>query len=136
MLLYGAPLGALWRPSGCGCGLSLRPFATETPLPRCRSMRKQSVKTVLQSVVLNKYTDCLPVMKARQRSAFPPNYIHSIDSSHMMLTALACAQEGACRLSSLIRDTAAGTDVNLCKLLQPSAMVLHPAQQNLHVLQT
>jgi DNA-directed RNA polymerase len=59
-------------------------------------MRKQAVKTVLQSVVLNKYTDSLPVMKARQRSAFPPNYIHSIDSSHMMLTALACAREGGC----------------------------------------
>jgi DNA-directed RNA polymerase, mitochondrial len=58
-------------------------------------MRKQAVKTVLQSVVLSKYTDNLPVMKARQRSAFPPNYIHSIDSSHMMLSALACAREGA-----------------------------------------
>lgn len=58
-------------------------------------MRKQAVKTVLQSVVLSKYTDSLPVMKARQRSAFPPNYIHSIDSSHMMLSALACAREGA-----------------------------------------
>ena len=58
-------------------------------------MRKQAVKTVLQSVVLSKYTDNMPVMKARQRSAFPPNYIHSIDSSHMMLSALACAREGA-----------------------------------------
>lgn len=64
--------------------------------PACRNMRKQSVKTVLQSVVLNRHTDSLPVMKARQRSAFPPNYIHSIDSSHMMLTALACAEEGTC----------------------------------------
>jgi hypothetical protein len=29
-------------------------------------------------------------LKGRQRSAFPPNYIHSIDSTHMMMTALAC----------------------------------------------
>jgi hypothetical protein len=35
-------------------------------------------------------------MKARQRSAFPPNYIHSIDSTHMMMTALECAQQGVC----------------------------------------
>jgi DNA-directed RNA polymerase len=35
-----------------------------------------------------------PVTKSRQRSAFPPNYIHSIDSTHMMMTALQCAQEG------------------------------------------
>lgn len=74
--------------------------------PCCRNMRKQAVKTVLQSVLLNKYTDGLPVMKSRQRSAFPPNYIHSIDSSHMMMTALACAQEGALlRLSSRLAPT-------------------------------
>lgn len=33
-------------------------------------------------------------LKARQRSAFPPNYIHSIDSTHMMMTALECSQHG------------------------------------------
>ncbi len=38
--------------------------------------------------------DDLPIMKQRQRTAFPPNYIHSIDSSHMMLTAIACREEG------------------------------------------
>lgn len=43
--------------------------------------------------------DDLPIMKQRQRTAFPPNYIHSIDSSHMMLTAIACKEEGAPRLS-------------------------------------
>lgn len=33
-------------------------------------------------------------IKARQRSAFPPNYIHSIDSTHMMMTALECSKQG------------------------------------------
>jgi DNA-directed RNA polymerase len=33
-------------------------------------------------------------MKARQRSAFPPNFIHSIDSTHMMMTALVCNEKG------------------------------------------
>ena len=33
-------------------------------------------------------------MKVKQRSAFPPNYIHSIDSSHMMRTAIACVDAG------------------------------------------
>jgi DNA-directed RNA polymerase len=33
-------------------------------------------------------------MKQRQRTAFPPNYIHSIDSSHMMMTAVACREQG------------------------------------------
>ena len=32
------------------------------------------------------------VNKSKQRSAFPPNYIHSIDSTHMMMTALECSR--------------------------------------------
>ncbi|KAF2077399.1 hypothetical protein CYY_001327 [Polysphondylium violaceum] len=35
----------------------------------------------------------LPVDTNRQRSAFPPNYIHSLDSTHMFLTALACKEK-------------------------------------------
>lgn len=34
------------------------------------------------------------VNKPKQRTAFPPNYIHSLDSAHMMLTARACQKEG------------------------------------------
>lgn len=30
----------------------------------------------------------------KQKNAFPPNFIHSLDSSHMMLTSLNCAQTG------------------------------------------
>ena len=30
----------------------------------------------------------------KQRNAFPPNFIHSLDSSHMMLTALYCQRKG------------------------------------------
>ena len=53
------------------------------------------VTTMLQRLKLLRDSEKLPVQKARQRSAFPPNYIHSLDSSHMMLTALACKREGA-----------------------------------------
>lgn len=31
---------------------------------------------------------------SKQRTAFPPNYIHSLDSSHMMLTSLYCHRAG------------------------------------------
>lgn len=31
---------------------------------------------------------------SKQRTAFPPNYIHSLDSSHMMLTSLYCRRQG------------------------------------------
>uniref|UniRef100_T1IV89 DNA-directed RNA polymerase n=1 Tax=Strigamia maritima TaxID=126957 RepID=T1IV89_STRMM len=35
----------------------------------------------------------LPVTR-KQTNGFPPNYIHSLDSTHMMLTALFCQREG------------------------------------------
>lgn len=50
--------------------------------------------TVLQRLKLHRDSERLPVMKGRQKTAFPPNYIHSLDSSHMMLTALACQRAG------------------------------------------
>lgn len=30
----------------------------------------------------------------KQKNAFPPNFIHSLDSSHMMLTSLNCERAG------------------------------------------
>lgn len=30
----------------------------------------------------------------RQRTAFPPNFVHSLDGSHMMMTAVACKKAG------------------------------------------
>ncbi|CAF0789980.1 unnamed protein product [Didymodactylos carnosus] len=30
----------------------------------------------------------------KQKNAFPPNYVHSLDSTHMMMTALNCAKNG------------------------------------------
>jgi DNA-directed RNA polymerase len=35
-----------------------------------------------------------PVNKSKQNSAFPPNFVHSIDSTHMMFTAQECKQKG------------------------------------------
>lgn len=35
-----------------------------------------------------------PVARKKQRSSFPPNYIHSLDGAHMMMTAMACREEG------------------------------------------
>ncbi|KAK8947650.1 hypothetical protein KSP40_PGU013088 [Platanthera guangdongensis] len=34
------------------------------------------------------------VMVKRQRIALPPNFIHSLDGSHMMMTAVACRNAG------------------------------------------
>jgi DNA-directed RNA polymerase len=48
------------------------------------------VKTVVQQVQLNDPRKDLPVNTIKQRSAFPPNYVHSLDSCHMMLTSIEC----------------------------------------------
>ena len=50
--------------------------------------------TLLQRVILVTADDSLPILKSRQRTAFPPNYIHSLDSSHMLMTAVACKRAG------------------------------------------
>ncbi|XAR65326.1 DNA-directed RNA polymerase [Bertholletia excelsa] len=50
------------------------------------------IKTSLQVLTLQRETD--KVMVKRQRTAFPPNFVHSLDGSHMMMTAVACKEAG------------------------------------------
>uniref|UniRef100_A0A6M2EIW6 DNA-directed RNA polymerase n=1 Tax=Populus davidiana TaxID=266767 RepID=A0A6M2EIW6_9ROSI len=57
-----------------------------------RKLGKHVIKTSLQFLTLQKETDT--VMVKRQRTAFPPNFVHSLDSSHMMMTAVACKGAG------------------------------------------
>jgi DNA-directed RNA polymerase, mitochondrial len=44
----------------------------------------------LQKLSVSDSIDDQPVNKSKNTTAFPPNYVHSIDSTHMMLTALRC----------------------------------------------
>ena len=46
------------------------------------------VKTLGQTIYLVDHSDKLPVSTTRQKTAFPPNYIHSLDSTHMLMTAI------------------------------------------------
>ncbi|CAI9271133.1 unnamed protein product [Lactuca saligna] len=48
------------------------------------------IKTSLQVLTLQRETD--KVMVKRQRTAFPANFVHSLDGSHMMMTAIACKE--------------------------------------------
>ncbi|EFN51901.1 hypothetical protein CHLNCDRAFT_27382 [Chlorella variabilis] len=91
-----------------------------------RRKDRQHVRTLLQRLVLVENNDDLPIMKQRQRTAFPPNYIHSIDSSHMMLTAIACQQEGIDFAG--VHDsfwTHAGTVERMNELLREKFIELH-----------
>jgi DNA-directed RNA polymerase len=59
-----------------------------------RQEKSATLVTLLQKISLNVESDDLPIHKGRQVSAFPPNYIHSLDSAHMLLTALEMDRRG------------------------------------------
>uniref|UniRef100_A0A5B7BD76 DNA-directed RNA polymerase n=1 Tax=Davidia involucrata TaxID=16924 RepID=A0A5B7BD76_DAVIN len=52
------------------------------------------IKTSLQVLALQREGDSVETRK--QRTAFPPNFVHSLDGSHMMMTAIACRDAGLC----------------------------------------
>ncbi|MEW5305129.1 MAG: hypothetical protein WDW36_007690 [Sanguina aurantia] len=68
-------------------------FPIEQPY---RKEHTESVQTGLQAFTLatTKEDGTLSVSRRQQRSSFPPNFIHSLDSAHMMMTAMACREEG------------------------------------------
>ncbi|GAB4828012.1 DNA-directed RNA polymerase 2B, chloroplastic/mitochondrial [Ancistrocladus abbreviatus] len=57
-----------------------------------RKLGRHLVKTSLQVLTLQRETE--KVIIKRQRTAFPPNFVHSLDGSHMMMTAIACKRAG------------------------------------------
>lgn len=72
-------------------------WTTPLRMPVAQPYRKNTMKevrTCLQSVVysVNDQTD--PVNRRKQLQGFPPNFIHSLDASHMLLSALQCAERG------------------------------------------
>lgn len=55
----------------------------------------QRVNTLLQNITyMRDMTDADKVDRKRQRAAFAPNYIHSLDSSHMLMSAQMCYEQG------------------------------------------
>ncbi|KHN17513.1 DNA-directed RNA polymerase 3B, chloroplastic-like isoform X1 [Glycine soja] len=76
-----------------------QPVRWTTPLglpvvqPYCKTER-HLIKTSLQFLALRREGNAVDAKK--QRSAFPPNFVHSLDGSHMMMTALACRDAGLC----------------------------------------
>ncbi|PSS04332.1 DNA-directed RNA polymerase [Actinidia chinensis var. chinensis] len=50
------------------------------------------IRTTLQVLALQREGTSVEVRK--QRTAFPPNFVHSLDGSHMMMTAVACRDAG------------------------------------------
>lgn len=66
-------------------------FQVLQPYNRQRTIQ---LRTVLQSLSLRISSRFDPVDIGKQASAFPPNFVHSLDATHMFKTALACADAG------------------------------------------
>jgi len=52
------------------------------------------IDTIFQRISLINNKDHLPISVPKQKSAFPPNYVHSLDSTHLMYTAKQCFENG------------------------------------------
>lgn len=53
---------------------------------------KKQVMTSLQTVFISDPNAPSEVSPQKQATAFPPNFVHSLDATHMLLTAVACNQ--------------------------------------------
>lgn len=73
-----------------------RPVTWETPLG-LTIVQPYTNKTKLSELSLDCPSHTRPIAQlnmSKQKTAFPPNYIHSLDSCHMMLTSLFCQRSG------------------------------------------
>jgi DNA-directed RNA polymerase len=72
-------------------------WTTPLKMPVVQPYRKDSVtkvKAKLQDITVVKRSTSDAVDKRKQLQAFPPNFIHSLDASHMTLSALKCSELG------------------------------------------
>lgn len=64
--------------------------------PYCKKPVRHVIRTNLQWLLLQATgLPDIPPDTRKQRGAFPPNFIHSLDSTHMMLTAMYCQRSGS-----------------------------------------
>lgn len=81
-------------------GKTNRPVKWLTPLnlpciqPYKRINDVNIIRTHSQGTFISEVFDLLPINISKQSTAFPPNFVHSLDSSHMMLTCNRAFSEG------------------------------------------
>jgi len=84
------------------------------------------ISTIIQKVTVSTAAEDLPINKNKQKSAFPPNFIHSLDSTHLMYTALECNKENI--TFAAVHDsywTHAGTIDRMNEILRDQFVKLH-----------
>ncbi|KAI8912213.1 hypothetical protein DFJ77DRAFT_542011 [Powellomyces hirtus] len=55
-----------------------------------RNYKPRQIQTMLQTITILDRSTPTPVNPMKQSTAFPPNFIHSLDAAHMMVSALEC----------------------------------------------
>lgn len=55
-----------------------------------RTTKKQIISTNLQDVAISDPFGASPIDARKQKTALPPNFVHSLDATHMLMTASAC----------------------------------------------
>ncbi|OAA56123.1 DNA-directed RNA polymerase, bacteriophage type [Cordyceps fumosorosea ARSEF 2679] len=72
-------------------------WTTPLRMPVAQPYRKttaKEIRTCLQSLAYHSSDSTDPVNRRKQLQGFPPNFIHSLDASHMLLSALECHDRG------------------------------------------
>lgn len=101
------------------------PLGLPVVQPYRKTVRKQ-VLTALQSVFISDPNAMNEVSPAKQSTAMPPNYIHSLDATHMLMCASQCAKDGLTFAS--VHDsywTHAGTVHQMNKHIRDTFVQLH-----------
>lgn len=103
-----------------------------------RAQNRTQISTVLQTVYIADPFEPAQADSRGQASAFPPNFIHSLDATHMMLTALACKDITFASVHDSYWTHAADVDVMNVKLreafvrLHTAKILENLAQETLH----
>jgi len=71
-------------------------WTTPLNLPVVQPYRSEGhvIKTIAHNVKTEANVDNNRVSVAKQKTAFPPNFVHSLDATHMMMTAVKCGEAG------------------------------------------
>ena len=65
----------------------ITPMGLPVMQPYIKHSEKQMIHTIFQTISFEVDEDLCEVDRVKQISAFPPNFIHSLDSCHLMMTA-------------------------------------------------
>lgn len=110
----------------------ITPLGLPCVQPYKRTTKADIITTILQDLSVISSLDEQAVNKNKNTTAFPPNYVHSLDSTHMMYTAMECFDKDITFAS--VHDsfwTHASTTTEMSKILREKFIKLHGEESQL-----